>query len=316
MRDLLQQCTEALAPLPEPLPRERRGNGSTCPSLSARALPLVQTRDGRRALRARGNERGSIVIALKDKKARAIFDAAGPLASAAVPVLILGEPGSGRGVLAQRIHQLGVGALRPWHIVECSSLGDLRLTENVPRATLFLRNIDFIRRDLQRPLAAILAEHGGDWRILASGPPDLRSLSDDGRFCRDLYGVLASVELHIPPLRERPADIPELVAAFLACSGWCSDDADRFADEAMEYLLSYDWPGNVAELEHVIARLAQRKGPRALSADDLPPQIRWFPGNSSDWRIPPLQGKPGFNPLSEDFQIQLIADAMRRTRHL
>jgi DNA-binding NtrC family response regulator len=118
--------------------------------------------------------------------------------------------------------------------------------------------------------------------------------------------------LPVPPLRERPADIPGLVALF-ADDGREGDGAGVALTEAtMGYLLNYDWPGNVRELEQLIRRTRQSKGGGLVSVEDLPPQIRWFPGNRCDRRAR-AKGESGFNPLSEEFQFQLIADALRRT---
>jgi len=81
----------------------------------------------------------------------------------------------------------------------------------------------------------------------------------------------------------------------------------------MGYLIDYDWPGNIAELDRSVGRLCQRARRDFVSADDLPPQIRWSPDRCGR-RRPCSKGETGFNPLGEEFQLRLIADALRRTQ--
>lgn len=151
-------------------------------------------------------------------------------------------------------------------------------------------------------------------RVVASASPDLARQSEIGRFCPDLYEKLGGVGLHIPPLRSRPSDVPDLCLWFLERAGRDAGDAAQFLDACLAYLIRYDWPGNVTELRQVMERVARRSGRSLLSAEHLPPQIRWFPGCTGP-KVPDSAAAGGFNPLAEDFQIRLIADALRRTHH-
>lgn len=77
----------------------------------------------------------------------------------------------------------------------------------------------------------------------------------------------------------------------------------------MGYLVEYDWPGNIGELEQVVERMCERSDGGVASADDLPPQIRWFPGRFASTASAEQQ----LHPLREEFQLRLIADALKRT---
>ncbi len=251
------------------------------------------------------------MIVMKNPTSKAVFEAARKLAPGRTSVLILGEQGSGRGVVARHLHERGDEPQAPFRVVSCAAMADLPAMED--GGTIFLREIDRLRQDLQDPLSRILTESACGARIVASGSVNLSAKIGGGSFSPVLYGTVARAVIRVPPLRERAGDIPELVAGFLERLERRDGRSVRLAEAVMGYLLDYDWPGNVAELEHLIGRLFEGRSAGDLSAEDLPPQIRWFPGKRCD-RPSRSKGEIGFNPLSEEFQIQLIADALRRTR--
>ncbi len=256
------------------------------------------------------------VTASKDAEARLVFGAIQHLADPSIPVLILGEPGTGRGAIARALHRLDsgsdtAGSDSPMLEVDCGDLEDLSCLRVAGRGTVYLREVEELRSDLQ----ATLAELAGDsvaTRLVVSGSPRLAAMTADGCFSGALLASLGRASLHLPPLRDRPLDVPDLVGFTL--DRYCLERGApvRLAEAAMGYLIDYDWPGNVAELEQVVERLCESADGEFVSADQLPPQIRWFPG--SPGRRARSKGEVGFNPLSEEFQFRLIADALRRTQ--
>lgn len=252
------------------------------------------------------------MIVVQDAKTRAVMDAVSELAVEPYATLILGEPGSGRGTIARQLHERGPLRLASFREMGCHGLASLESIVNAAVGTLFLRDIERLRADVQESLCAVIDDLSDGRRILASGPPDLGAAVSRGEFSPALYSSIGRGVLHVPPMRERPADIPALVAAFAGRPGESDTPPLEVAESAMGYLLNYDWPGNVRELAQLIGGFRERNGGGVLSAEDLPPQIRWFSGNGGDRQVR-SKAELGFNPLSEEFQFQLIADALRRT---
>ncbi len=203
-------------------------------------------------------------------------------------VLILGETGSGKELVARAVHALSLRSARPLVKVNCAALpGNLieselfghekgaftgALTHRIGRfeladhGTIFLDEIGDLPLELQSKLLRVLQEGEferlgnpqtitTDVRLIAATNRDLELLVEHGRFRRDLYYRLNVFPIHCPPLRERKDDIPFLVNHFIgqaaARLGRPISDLPR---EAMERLLAYDWPGNIRELENTIDR--------------------------------------------------------------
>jgi DNA-binding NtrC family response regulator len=253
---------------------------------------------GRRRLA--GVRRDSGPVAQEDSRGRsagpalvghspAIIDVMKTLARVApsqATVLVLGETGTGKELVARTVHHFSERADRRFVAVNCSALaeglleselfGHVRgaftgaaaarpgLFREADRGTLFLDEIGDISPALQARLLRALQEHeivpvGSetpvrvDVRVLAATHRDLLELVRQGRFREDLYYRLNVVTLNLPPLRERRRDIPLLVEHFLA--KYAEDLGERgVAPEALDRLVGYDWPGNVRELENVIQR--------------------------------------------------------------
>lgn len=235
---------------------------------------------------------------------QAALGSARKLAKQATPVLLFGEPGSGRGRLARYLHDCGSVPGSPFVELDCAGLESLHFPENARGGAVFLREIGELSPALQDGLATLLAAGGARLRVLASAGPDLAARCDRGQFARRLYDVFGDSCLRVPALRERTVDVPDLVARLVAERR----SSLRIGEAVMGYLVDYDWPGNFPELVRVIDRLCVCSSGPVASADDLPPQIRWFPGaveNGAASRPP--------DALGEEFQLQLIADALRRT---
>jgi DNA-binding NtrC family response regulator/predicted ATPase len=217
----------------------------------------------------------------------AVFDAVG---RASVPtVLLYGETGTGKGLVARVIHDSGPRARGPFIDVNCAAIPETMLEaelfgfeagaftdakrakaglfEAASGGALFLDEIDAVPMVLQSKLLKILeekrlrrlgavADHAVDVKLIAATSADLNARVADGRFRLDLYHRLAVVVLELPPLRARGEDILELAHQFLAqyaTGHWVSPK--RLSPEAEAWLVRQTWPGNVRELSHLMERM-------------------------------------------------------------
>ncbi len=253
------------------------------------------------------------VTVSKDAEAALVFEALGAVAEQSGPVLVLGEPGTGRGAVARKIHRLSLLSDAPMIEFDCCDLDSLSCVRSSGRGLVFLREVDDLDRRMQAELADMLRSPLDGRRIVVSGSPGLAGMALQGAFSGVLLAAVSRTSLHVPPLRDRSIDVPDLVAFML--ERYCAEHGApvRLAEAAMGYLIDYDWPGNIAELNHVVGRLCEAARGDFVSADDLPPQIRWFPGNRGPQGAC-SKGEVGFSPLAEEFQFRLIADALRRTQ--
>jgi two-component system, NtrC family, nitrogen regulation response regulator GlnG len=221
---------------------------------------------------------------------RALFRAIGRLAQAPLSVLINGETGTGKELVAHALHQESPRSRKPFvalntaaipaELLESELFGHeagaftgaqrrhIGRFEQADGGTLFLDEIGDMPLPLQTRLLRVLAEGeffrvGGrelirvDVRVIAATHQHLEALVAEGRFRADLLHRLDVVRLQLPPLRERRADVPQLAENFLAIATRKLDiPGKRFAATALAALQAYDWPGNVRELENVCWRLA------------------------------------------------------------
>src|SRR6202790_466710 len=218
------------------------------------------------------------------------------------PVLILGESGHGKELVARSIHYSGPRKNKTFAPVDCSSLvptlieselfGHAKgaftgaqhskqgLLEAAGEGTLFLDEIGDLPVDLQAKLLRALQEHeikpvgsneriGIRARVIAATNRDLEAAIRTGSFRQDLYFRLNVVQIKLPPLRERKADIPLLVTSFLEKFSASQQTSRNISEDAMRQLIAHDWPGNVRELENAIERaVALGSGP-LLHVGDL-----------------------------------------------
>jgi two-component system response regulator HydG len=223
------------------------------------------------------------------------------------PVLILGESGTGKELVARTIHAYGPNSQKPFLPVDCGSLvptlieselfgyvkgaftganrSKTGLLAAAEGGTVFLDEIGELPLDLQGRLLRALQEKevrpvGANFavpiaaRILAATNRDLTAMVANGRFRKDLYFRLNVVNLRIPPLRERKADIPLLAASVVDRLRRENGKAYTFADDALRLMMDYDWPGNVRELEHAIERACALSSGPALHMNDFPTQLQ------------------------------------------
>ncbi len=224
------------------------------------------------------------------------------------PVLILGESGTGKELVARSIHYSGPRKNKPFAPVDCSALvptlieselfGYVKgaftgaqhskqgLLETAGEGTIFLDEIGELPTELQAKLLRALQEHeikpvgsneriGIRARVIAATNRDLESAIRSGAFRQDLYFRLNVVQIKLPPLRERKADIPLLVSAFLEKFGDPLRSTPVISEDAMRRIMAYDWPGNIRELENAIERaVALGSGP-ILHVGDLPSNLQY-----------------------------------------
>jgi DNA-binding NtrC family response regulator len=234
-----------------------------------------------------------------------LFDRIGRVAASPAPLLIHGETGTGKELVARAVHRasgrgpfvpLNCGAI-PGHLIESEIFGHRKgaftgaandkpgLFETAHRGTLFLDEIAELPLALQPKLLRVLesgefrrvgdnAVRQVEVRIVAATHRDLEAAVQTKEFREDLYWRLNVLSLDVPALRERPTDIPLLVEHFLARSGRCEPGAPCISPAALATLVEYSWPGNVRQLRSMIERaVAFSDGPE-IELDDLPETIR------------------------------------------
>jgi two-component system response regulator HydG len=212
------------------------------------------------------------------------------------PVLILGESGTGKSIVAQAIHLNGPRSSEPFTTLECSVLAPAVIEAQLfgspgqppllaRSSTIFLDEVSDLPLELQARLVRALetrqvSSRDGSQviplagRLLASTTRDLTKMVEAGRFRKDLFYRLNVVNLRLPALRERKEDIPLLAASILERLHLERDEYHTIAQDALRLLVDYDWPGNVRELQHALERaLALSSGP-VLHLGDLPTQLQ------------------------------------------
>ncbi len=254
--------------------------------------------------RADGSAAACLGVVGDHPSMRAVLHRAEQVAQSRATVLLTGESGTGKGLLAETIHRLSGRAQAPFVEVSCAALAESLLeselfghergafTGAVSRhegrfkradgGTLFLDEIGSCPLATQVKLLGFLQTRrfervGGretlavDVRLLAATNRDLREEVAAGRFREDLYYRLHVVPIHLPPLRLRRSDVPALAATFLARFAAENERRiDGFSRRALERLLAYDWPGNVRELEHAVEHAAVMARGRLVMPHDLP----------------------------------------------
>jgi DNA-binding NtrC family response regulator len=251
-----------------------------------RAQEIVTMRRELAYLRERQSNINFIVG--KSEKMKTVIEHALRAAQASVSVLITGETGTGKEVLAQFIHRTGPRSSKQFVAINCAAIqptvleselfghekgaftgADVRkhgLMEIADSGVLFLDEISKMPLEMQSKLLRAVEEKcirrvGGtttnkiDIQIVSASNRDLKKMMKDSEFREDLYYRLKVVDLELPPLRERKEDIPELVGFFMreqnARQGLNISD---ISPRALQALIAYDWPGNIRELNHVIER--------------------------------------------------------------
>jgi transcriptional regulator with PAS, ATPase and Fis domain len=269
---------------------------------------------------------------------RLLSELIGKVSQSNSPVLLLGETGTGKEVVARAIHSTGLRREKVLVPVDCSALtptlveselfGHLKgaftgadrakrgLLQTANGGTIFLDEIGELSVCLQAKLLRALQEKeirpvGSteripiDVRVIAATHQDLEAGVRRGTFRQDLYFRLNVIQLRLPPLRERKIDIPLLVAYFLEKFSEPVQPIRAITDDALRRLLAYDWPGNVRELENAIECAVALGSDPVLTIDDL----------ASVPRVVSAIGPPDRNelvPLAE-IERRAVLHALRET---
>ncbi len=241
------------------------------------------------------------------------------VASSDSTALVRGETGTGKEVVARAIHRLSPRRDEPFVVVDCAGLhenllqselfgheqgaftGAARrkhgLFETANGGTVFLDEIAEVSPAVQAGLLRVLETSsfrhlGGtrevhvNVRLVAATNRALERLIEEGRFRRDLYFRLNAIRVDIPPLRQRPEEIPVLVDHFVSLHNARRGTRKRVSQAALARLIRYRWPGNVRELRHVVERALVLADGEAIGPADLPPEVRDADFRSEDGDAP------------------------------
>ena len=272
---------------------------------------------------------------------REIFEIVRQVAPTRASVLVLGESGTGKELIARALHQLSPRAKQPFVAVHCAALAPTLLEselfghekgaftgaherrigrfEQAQGGTLFLDEIGEIDATLQVKLLRFLGERTfervgsnktltADARLVAATNKNLEELVKAGKFREDLFFRLRVVEIELPPLRERPGDIPLLARTFVReFAKENGKPVNEFTADALECLMHFSWPGNVRELRTAIEHAVGLSRGERISRRDLPPSVR-NGGAPGETRF--LQGK---DLTMREAEKQLIVRALKET---
>ena len=268
----------------------------------------------------------------------AVFKMIETIAKTNSTVLITGESGTGKDLVARAVHfnsmrrdqpfvALNCGAV-PETLLESELFGHMRgaftgadqnkkgLLEAAERGTIFLDEIGEMNAAMQVKLLRVLQERrfrrlGGtdevsaDVRVIAATNQELPRLVSEGRFREDLFYRINVIGVHLPPLRERPEDIPLLAEHFLVKFTRHMEKPIRaISREALERLAAHGWPGNVRELENAIERAVAVEQTPTLLPESLPPQVRPNGQMRADAAAELPGPLPAFPELPEGFDLE------------
>ena len=261
------------------------------------------------------------------------------MARSSATVLIAGESGSGKELVARAIHHYSMRSHKPWVDLSCAALPEHLLEselfgydkgafsgadsakpglfELAHQGTIFLDEIGELDPKMQVKLLRVLDgvpyyRLGGvrkvsvDVRVVAATNQELEVAVAEGHFRSDLYHRLSQITLRVPPLRNRVEDVEPLARHFLAMH----DPNLRFSESALAALASHSWPGNTRELRNVVIKAAVLADDQEIGAEDLPPAMH--PPAAAE---PPLRAMNGRAPAAslEGMERRMIQEALTAT---
>jgi two-component system response regulator PilR (NtrC family) len=303
--------------------------------------------DENRAFKRAQRERGSVKnIVGNSAKMNAIFQMIETVAEVQSTILITGESGTGKELVARAIHDLSPRAERPFISINCGAFTETLLEselfgyvkgsftgantnrkglfEAANKGTIFLDEIGEMSTAMQVKLLRVLQERrvrpvGAhdespiDARVIAATNRDLKQMSDDGSFREDLFYRISVIPINLPPLRERPDDIPELVNHFMNKFSMQTGRDISISPRSMQLLENYAWHGNVRELEHTIERAVALERGDEIQPERLPEHIT----NYNPDRIKAEFDLPddGINLVAhlESLERTYVVEALRKT---
>ncbi|HEY4619871.1 MAG TPA: sigma-54 dependent transcriptional regulator [Nitrospirota bacterium] len=238
----------------------------------------------------------------KSKKMEAVFSIIEKINNIDSNVIIFGESGTGKGLVANVIHRMSNRKNKPFVEINCAALPETLLEselfghekgaftgairrkhgrfELANGGTIFLDELEDIPPSIQAKLLRVIQEHviervGGeetikvDIRLISATKSDLEKLVARGKFREDLYFRLKVIPICLPPLRERKEDLPLLIDAFLERFNKKFGKSLSIGSDAIKYLTGYDYPGNVRELENIVERLIALTGGDVIRLTDI-----------------------------------------------
>jgi two-component system response regulator PilR (NtrC family) len=303
--------------------------------------------DENRAFRRAQRERGSIKnIVGHSAKMQAIFQMIETVAEVQSTILITGESGTGKELVARAIHDLSARAEKPFISINCGAFTETLLEselfgyvkgsftgantnrkglfEAANRGTIFLDEIGEMSPAMQVKLLRVLQEKkvravgaheelSIDARVIAATNRDLKQMANDGTFREDLFYRISVIPIHLPPLRERPEDIPDLASHFV---GKFCEQAGRdltISPKALQLLENYMWSGNVRELEHTIERAVALERGDEIQPERLPEHITNYNPEriNAEFDLPDT----GLNLTAhlENLEKTYVVEALRKT---
>lgn len=260
-----------------------------------------------------------------------------------VPVLITGESGTGKGLLAAAIHRASTCSEYPFTPINMASLPSelfeaefyghtagaftgakqsrIGYVEQTNGGTLFLDEIGTLPLEMQGKLLRVLQEgefmrlgssrtQTADLRIITATNADLDDLLNEGRFRKDLYYRLKGAWLHLPPLCQRPDDIPLLSNYFLS-ELKASGDMSPIAADALESLQRYDYPGNIRELKSILLTAANLAQGQAITVRHLPTEVRKSVLDNVKAAKPGMQGVISLAKWEQHYILKIYNQADR-----
>ena len=264
-------------------------------------------------------------------------------------VLIKGENGTGKELVARTIHNLSPRSSQPLIDVNCAAISEELIESELfghekgsfsgagskmigkfqlaDKGTLFLDEIGDMSLKTQSKILRVLQEKhfhrvGGsrtleiDVRVIAATNKDIEALIDKGDFREDLYYRLNVVPIEVPPLRERSQDIPKLVEAFLDEAAKKNAAAKKtISEQAVQMLQQYHWPGNVRELKNLIERLVIIVNSEMIQAENLPKPYNPSNAGVGAQAYETLFGLPGLKEARQTFEKQYIERKLDEFSH-
>ena len=300
---------------------------------------LIQMLDKLKMLHGRDKQRSQLKVPVtgrspyhhiigKSQAIQDLFDLLENVSDTQSTVLIYGEHGTGKTLVAKSIHFNSARRLHPFRIVSCSGMSaetlDRELFEDKQtengfgrKGTLFLQDIDALPIALQVKFLRALegqqlnldrSAQREDVRIIAATTKNLRTKVQIGEFRDDLFYRLNVVPIFLSPLRERVEDIPLLINHFLDL--FSPNAPIRIAPEAVEVLAAYPWPGNVRELENVIERLVTIGDGTDITTDTIPLELKLPVQVSVDETLSEIS----FQEIIRSTERELIGWAMKKAK--
>ena len=285
----------------------------------------------------------------KSKGMKDIFKVVKQIADSKSTVLIMGDSGTGKELISRAIHYNSNRKNYPFVTINCAAIPETLIEselfghekgaftnaiekklgrfEVAHQGTLFLDEIGELSLTTQAKILRFLEEKefnrvGGsktikvDVRLITATNKDLNQMIKKGGFREDLYYRINVVPIVIPPLRERKEDIPILIDHFINKFVLENNkNVKGINKEALEFLMQYEWPGNVRELENLIERVIALTSNEYILANELPYSFKNIP-KINGLKESVLDGKVSFLQAEEEFEKEVILDALKRTNYI